>query len=289
MSYRIVTDATADISEDLIRDVPEITIVPMEITLDGELMRIERSDGPDVSAFYEKIRNGADAKTSQINIEVYREVFSKLLDEGLDVLYLCFTSGLSGTINAAHIAIDELSDDYPGRKIVCVDTLAAAIGEGFLVREAARMQGEGLSMSELIDWVEKNKLLVCHKFAVDSMTHLLKGGRMLSSVANIGNALQIKPMLRVDEEGKLKLSGNAHGKTQAMKKLSHMPDGAWKPEISRLFVVGHADCPEDAERLKEMVLASYPEADIRISQIGPVIGCHTGPGMAALVYWGNNR
>ncbi|MBQ6902917.1 MAG: DegV family EDD domain-containing protein, partial [Lachnospiraceae bacterium] len=176
MSYRIVTDATADISEDLIRDVPEITIVPMEITLDGELMRIERSDGPDVSAFYEKIRNGADAKTSQINIEVYREVFSGILDEGLDVLYLCFTSGLSGTINAAHIAMDELADDYPGRKIVCIDTLAAAIGEGFLVHEAARLQGEGLSMSELIDWVEKNKLLVCHKFAVDSMTHLLKGG-----------------------------------------------------------------------------------------------------------------
>ena len=289
MSYQIITDATADLSQDLVRDVPEIAVVPMEITVDGEVMRITKSDTPNMHDFYEKLRNGAEAKTSQINTEIYKECFSPILEQGKDILYLCFTSGLSGTINAAHIAIDELSDQYPGRKIICIDTLAASIGEGFLVREAARMQVEGMSIQDLAAWVDQNKLLVCHKFAVDSLTHLLRGGRMMSSFANIGNALQIKPMLRVDEEGKLKLAGNAHGKTQAMKRLSLMPAEGHRADFGNLFLVGHADHPDDAQKLKSMVESAYPDADVRIAQIGPVIGSHTGPGMCALVYWGDNR
>ena len=289
MSYQIITDATSDLSRDLVRDVPEIAVIPMEITVNGEAESILEAEGPSVAAFYEKLRGGADVKTSQINTEVYKEHFRKYLDEGQDILYLCFTSGLSGTINAAHIAIDELAEDYPDRTIICVDTLAAPIGEGFLVREAARKQAEGLSVRELAGWVDENKQQVCQWFAVDSLTNLLKGGRMMSSMAGLGNALQIKPMLHVDEEGKLKLAGNARGKTQAMKRLSLLPASGHRADLRNLFLVGHADCPEDAAKLKEMIQNAYSDADVRISQIGPVIGSHTGPGMTALVYWGDNR
>ena len=129
MSYQIITDATSDLSRDLVRDVPEIAVIPMEITVNGEAESILEAEGPSVTAFYEKLRGGADVKTSQINTEVYKEHFRKYLDEGQDILYLCFTSGLSGTINSAHIAIDELAEDYPDRTIICADTLAASIGE----------------------------------------------------------------------------------------------------------------------------------------------------------------
>ena len=289
MSYQIITDATSDLSKDLIRDVPYISVVPMEITVNGTIESVTEAEGDSVGAFYQKMRDGAEVKTSQINMEIYKDHFRTFLTDGKDILYLCFTSGLSGTINAAHIAIDELEEEFPERTIICVDTLAASIGEGFLVREAARKQAEGLSIRALADWVEQNKQSVCQWFAVDSLTHLLKGGRMMSSMAGLGNALQIKPMLHVDENGKLKLAGNAHGKTQAMRKLSQFAANGYRTGLGSLFLIGHADCPEDAAKLKDMVLNACPDADIRVAQIGPVIGSHTGPGMTAIVYWGDNR
>ena len=165
----------------------------------------------------------------------------------------------------------------------------AAVGEAMLVREAARKQQEGLTIEELAAWVEENRLKICHWFTVDSFDHLKHGGRVSAAAAAVGTMLQIKPLLHVDEEGKLRVAEKPRGRKQAIRtQVAHMKEG-WTPEMGKLVVIGHGDCPDDVEQLRQAVLKEFPDADIRVAYIGPVIGAHTGPGMLALIYWGMNR
>lgn len=229
------------------------------------------------------------ASTSQINPEVYRQHFEPVLREGLDILYLCFSSGLSGTIHSAQVCINELRDKYPERQIVCVDTLCASVGEGFLVMEAARKQAKGIKLDRLTNWIGEKKLNVCHWFTVDTFEHLKHGGRVGTVSAAMGTMLNIKPMLHVDESGKLVVSAKPRGRKKAMEAQLAQMDKGWVPGISNLVIIGHGDCPEDAKELESAVISRFPQADVRVAPIGPIIGAHTGPGMLAVIYWGNNR
>ena len=287
--YQIVTDATADISAEAMEGLPPVRVIPMELELGDR----EYAYGPGgtitAEEFYRLQRSGQFAQTSAISPAVYTEVFSSCLREGKDVLYLCFSSGLSSTIQSAQISIKELESQFPERKIICLDTLCASIGEGFLVREAARKQAEGLSMAELADWVLDHRLAVCHWFTVDSFTHLRHGGRVGTAAAALGTALQIKPLLRVDEDGALQVAGKPRGRKRAVAALLEQMEQGWTPEEGRFVLVGHGSSPDAAEEVREQVSKRFPAAEISIADIGPVIGSHTGPGMFALVFWGTTR
>lgn len=289
MGYKLFSDVTADVSEELMRGMPEVELVPMQVELGGENYIYGPGGDLTVEHFYAEQRAGKFASTSQINPMVYRECFEKTLKAGEDILYLCFSSGLSSTLQSANLCAQELREEYPERKLIVVDTLCAAVGEAMLVREAARKQQEGLTIEELAAWVEENRLKICHWFTVDSFDHLKHGGRVSAAAAAVGTMLQIKPLLHVDEEGKLRVAEKPRGRKQAIRtQVAHMKEG-WTPEMGKLVVIGHGDYPDDVEQLRQAVLKEFPDADIRVAYIGPVIGAHTGPGMLALIYWGTNR
>jgi len=288
-TYQIFTDATADLNEDLIQGLPSIEIMPMPVEIGGR----EYQCGPDgdISAgqFYELQRNGCFASTSQINPAMFSEYFEPYLKMGKDILYLCFTSGLSGTYQSACLSIEELKERYPERQIVCVDTLCASVGEGFLVHEALKKQAEGFDMDTLCKWVLDHRLQVCHWFTVDTFEHLKHGGRVSAASAAVGTVLQIKPLLHVDEEGKLKVAEKPRGQKKAIASQIARMEKGWQPEITKTVIIGHGDNQEAAVALKTEVLKKIPESEIYLSDIGPVIGSHTGPGMLALIYMGDNR
>ena len=291
MAYQIFTDATADLSEDLLSGCPPVGVVPMDVEVGEASYTYTYGPGGNLTTpdFYTMQRAGQFAVTSQINPETYRAAFEPALREGRDVVYLSFSSGMSGTIQGARLCAEELREAYPERTVLCLDTLCASAGEGFLVREAALRQKEGLDAQALAAWVETRRLQVCHWFTVDTFTHLRHGGRVSAASAAVGSMLQIKPLLHVDESGALKVAGKPRGRAGAIQaKLKRMEEG-WRPDLGKLVVVAHGDCPEDADRLRQKIAERFPEAEIWTTEIGPVIGAHTGPGMLAVLYWGDNR
>ena len=289
MPYQIFTDATADLNPALLDGCPPVGVVPMEVEVDGQAYLYGPGGTLTVPAFYEMQRAGKFASTSQINPAIYRDAFEPVLRQGVDILYLCFTSGLSGTLQAANLCAAELSAEYPERKLLCVDTLCASAGEGFLVREAALRQAAGASMEEVLDWVMERRLKVCHWFTVDTFDHLRHGGRVSAAAAVMGTMLQIKPLLHVDEAGALKVAAKPRGRTGAIHALVSRLEQGWTPELGRAVGIAHGDCPDGAEQLTAAVRAKCPDAEILPLEIGPVIGSHTGPGMLAVLYWGSNR
>ena len=287
--YRIFTDATADLSPELVAGLPPIEIIPMQVEIGGKEYIYGSSDGISPQEFYRLQKEGNFATTSQINPTVYFQYFEPHLRQGVDVLYLCFSSGLSGTYQSAVLAAEELQLEYPERKIICMDTLGASAGEGFLVREAAKMQGNGLTIEELAEWVMKRRLQVCHWFTVDTFTHLKHGGRVSAAAAVMGTALQIKPLLHVDDNGKLQAVEKPRGRKKAAAALLARMEQGWTPELGRSVLIAHGDALEMAQMLRESIQNRFPNAEIQIGEVGPIIGAHTGPGTLTLFYWGDNR
>ena len=288
-AYQIFTDATADLCESMLKNLPSVEIIPMQVEIGGQEYTYGPGGNLTTELFYHLQREGNFAVTSQINPSVYFQYFEPFLRDGTDILYLCFSSGLSGTFQSAQVAAEELRQKFPERTIFCLDTLCASVGEGFLVREAAIRQAEGFSITELAEWVIVHRLQVCHWFTVDTFDHLRHGGRVSSAAAVVGTALQIKPLLHVDENGCLQVKEKPRGRRKAMEtQLSRMAQG-WMPETGKLVVIGHGDAPEAATQLQEKIRELFPDAEIYMSDIGPIIGAHTGPGMLAVIYWGSNR
>lgn len=289
MAYKIFTDATADLNDELLQGLPQVEVIPMEIMVDDAVYPFGLNVGITAKEFYQELRNGKFASTSQINPMIYREYFEKSLKQGEDILYLCFTSGLSGTIQSARQSMEELGQEYPEWTLICVDTLCAAVGEGFLVCEALKRQNEGMTIYELAEWIEEHRQNVCHWVSVDTFTHLKHGGRVSAATAAIGTTLNIKPILHVTTEGKLEASGKVRGAKQAAKTLVAKLDEGWMPELGKNIIIGHGDASEQAEEIKNKILEKHPDAKVCIADIGCVIGAHTGPGVQALIYWGNNK
>lgn len=289
MGYQLFTDVTADVCREMMEGLPPVEFVPMEVELGDCSYTYGPKGNLTIGQFYAAQRGGHFATTSQINPTVYRDAFEPVLKKGEDVLYLCFSSGLSGTIQGAQLCMEELREAYPERKLLCVDTLCASIGEGLLVREAARKQGEGMGLEELAQWVQDRRLSVCHWFTVDTFEHLRHGGRVSAAAAAAGTLLQIKPLLFVDDAGKLQVAEKPRGRRRATESQLSRLDKSRRPELGELIVVGHGDCAGEGEALRAEVASRFPEAEVYLAEIGPVIGAHTGPGMLALVYWGAGR
>lgn len=289
MNYQIFTDATADMSESMLFGCPTVQIIPMQLHIGGQAHRYGPGGDITVNEFYCLQRSGQFAMTSQASPETCFSLFEPVLRAGKDILYLGFSSAMSGMYQVANLCAEELRVQYPERRIMCIDTLCGSVGEGMLVREALRKQAEGTSYEDLCVWVLANRLNICHWFTVDTFEHLKHGGRVSAASAFMGTMLNIKPMLHIDSDGKLCAMEKPRGSKKAMEaQLNKMQQG-WNPEISNLVVIGHADCPERAEELKDQVKFRFPDADIHIADIGPIIGAHTGPGMLALIFWGTTR
>ena len=283
--YQIFTDATSDLQEDL----ESVKVIPMNVEIGDKEYVYGPQGNISCKEFYGLQKEGYYASTSQINILEYEKYFEEALKEGKDVLYISFSSGMSGTYQTACLCKNELQESYPDQRIICIDSLCAAVGEGLLVEEVDKKKREGLSMDELVDWIEGNKMNLCHWFTVDNFDHLKHGGRVSAVAATLGNTLNIKPLLRVDEEGKLRVVKKIRGRHKAMAAQVECIAKTWSPEISKSVVIGHGDDLKAAEELKEYVENKLPDAEIYISDIGPIIGAHTGPGVMVLAFWGTSR
>lgn len=289
MRYRILTDSTGDLTPELVREL-DLTVIPMEFTVDGKSYR-NYPDGHEMSAkaFYDLLRSGKTSTTAQINSHEFTEWADPILQAGEDLLYIAFSSGLSGTCQSALLAKKELSEKYPDRKIYVVDSLCASMGEGLLVYYACKMQQEGKSIDEVYQWLQDNKLHLCHWFTVDDLNHLKRGGRVSSAAALFGTMLGIKPVLHVDDAGHLIPVAKIRGRKQSLDALvSHMEETVTEPENQVIFI-SHGDCQQDAQYVADKIRAKWNVKDIVLNEIGPVIGTHSGPGTVALFFLGSKR
>ena len=283
MSYALVSDATLDLPLDLIEQY-DIKVVPMAFTLDGEeILHYPDERNMTNEEFYQALKEGKTSSTSQINPMTYVDFMKPILEVGQDILYVCFTSGLSGTYQSALLAKDMLLEDYPERKIEVVDSLCASAGQGYCVYLVAQKKEEGLSLEELTQWTIENRQRIAHWFTVDDLFHLQRGGRLSFAEAMLGSALKIKPIISVDEKGGLYVENKVRGNKRAVEyMLSKMNDTM--DETQTTVFVGHGDAAQRAEDLKEKILKNTKAEEVIITKIGPVIGSHTGPGMLAVLF-----
>lgn len=283
MSYRLVSDATLDLPNDLIEKF-NIAVVPMAFTLDEqEILHYPDERNMTTEDFYNALKQGKKSATSQINPASYVEMFTPILEAGEDIFYVCFTSGLSGTYQSALIAKGMLEEDFPERRIQVIDSLCASAGQGYFVYLTALKKEEGLSFDELTEWVMAHRSRVAHWFTVDDLFHLQRGGRLSFAEAMLGSALKIKPIISVDEEGKLYVRDKVRGNKKSVEYMISKINETMDDEEHTLFIA-HGDAEERALALKEQIEARTKAENIRITKIGPIVGTHTGPGMLAVLF-----
>lgn len=284
--YVIVSDATLDLPYSIIEEYG-IRVIPMGVDIDNVAYNFHPDEKElKIDEFYEKLKAGADTHTTQITPIVFTEYFKNILDEGLDLIYIGFSSGLSSTYNASQLVMEELIKEYPDRKIYCIDSKCASIGEGLLVYHAALQKRNGLTIDELKEWVENHKYNSRHWFTVKDLFYLKKGGRVTSVEAVVGTAFRIRPVLSTDENGKLVVVSKIRGSKAETEFLINRMIKEGEDLKSQTVIVGHSDNLEQAKKLAEEIRSMNVVKDVIISQIGPVIGTHTGPGMLALVFMG---
>lgn len=283
MGYTLASDATLDLPIDLIEKY-NIAVVPMAFTLDGEeIMHYPDERNMTTEAFYDALKQGKKSVTSQINPANYVEFFTPILESGEDILYICFTSGLSGTYQSALIAKDMLKEDFPERTICVVDSLCASAGQGYFVYLAALQKEEGLSLTELEEWIIAHRNRIAHWFTVEDLFHLQRGGRLSFAEAMLGSALKIKPIISVDEDGRLYVENKVRGNKKSVEYMIGKINDTMDEEEHTVFIA-HGDAEERALQLKEKLLEKTEAENIQITKIGPVIGSHTGPGMLAVLF-----
>ena len=286
--YVILTESSCDLTPELVAQAG-VEVLPLSFTIDGK----NYPHYPDARAypiadFYRRMREGAVAVTAAANVVELTEGMESHLRQGQDVLFLCFSSGLSSTRDACAIAAEDLRERYPERKIYTVDTLAASGGQGLLVLLAGRKQKAGASIEEARDFAEQTKLHVAHWFTVNDLVYLKRGGRVSSTAAVVGTMLNIKPVLHVDNEGHLIPVEKVRGRKAAIQALfRHMQETALPNQETVL--INHADCLPEAQALAERVRAEFHPEEVLIADLGPIIGAHTGPGLVTLFFLADHR
>ncbi len=287
-NYIITTDTTTDLPEDYIKK-HNLGIMSLTYTLEGTTYS---KDNPlDVKLFYEKMRNGSMPTTSQVNPENAKNIFLPYLKDGYDILHIAFSSGLSGSYNSARIAAEELSEEFPERKITVIDSLAASLGEGLLVHKAVMLKEQGADLDTVADWVEQNKLHIVHNFTVDDLFHLHRGGRVSKATAILGTMINVKPILHVDDEGHLIALSKVRGRKKSLQALVDSMEkqmGSYRSQNDIVFI-SHGDSLADAQYVADLVKQRFGIESFLINYVGPTIGAHSGPGTMALFYLGEYR
>ena len=282
-NYVLITDSASDLPSEIAESL-EVEILPMKYMV-NDTPCIDKDF--DMENFYNLLRGKALSLTSQTNVEEFSSYFSGYLENGKDILYIGFPLSLSGMNNSARIAARELCEKYPERKIIVIDSVSASIGQGLLVYYAALKKKSGYTIDEVADFVNENKLKFCHWFTVDDLYFLKRGGRISQATAVVGSILNVKPLLSMNDEGKLYVFDKIRGKKKVLDLMSSKIENL-NSNYKKVFV-GHADCLDDAKYVAEKISAENPSLDITITHLGPIIGTHTGPGTVALAFVGNSR
>lgn len=287
MAHRfvLITDSTVDENAGYYAE-NDIPYAPLSLTVDGRTLEEDCGQTLSFHDFYDLLRQGKQASTAQAKMDCFLRLFEQALAAGQDVLYVGFSSGLSGTYRAGCMAAAELAPRYPDRKVLCVDSLAATGGEYLLVDKAREMRDQGCTAEETAAEIERLCLQVVHLFTVDDLNHLYRGGRLSRASAIVGSLLGIKPLLYMDDAGKLCVHGKLRGRQNVIRWLAEralcgITDRNTPVRIS------HGDCLEDAQLLADLLAKGGVQADIRY--VGTVIGSHTGPGVLAIFFFGEQR
>ena len=285
MSYQIITDSCCDLTEQQLQEL-NVACTNLTVMYNGESHR-NFSEPSAVKAFYDEIRGGIMATTAAANPDDWAQVMTPALEAGKDVLVITFSGGMSTTYQSAVIASKDLMEEYPQRKIIVIDSLAAALGQGMLVYHACRKRDEGMGIQELAAWVEEAKLHLCHWVTVDDLSHLKRGGRISTTSAIVGSMLNIKPIIHVDNDGHLINTAKVRGRKVALEYLVKKFCETCT-DFDTVFI-GHGDCPEDAAALEAMLREKHDIKEVVTGYVGPVIGAHTGPGVLVVFFMGTRR
>lgn len=290
MSFKIVTDSCCNLPEHLIDEL-DLTVFPLVFMVNGiQKQSYLKGETTDLQQFYTQMREGKVFTTSLPNLGDAEAELEAILEAGDDVLYLGFSSGLSGTYEAIRLLSLDLQQRYPDRTIITIDTLAASLGQGLIVYYAAKMRAQGASIDETARWVEDNLLHMCHWFTVDDLMFLYRGGRVSKTAAFAGSLLSIKPVLHVDDEGHLIPVEKTRGRTKSIRRLfEHLKETHFSPLSDQTLAISHGDCLDDALALKKMIEDEYGPQEWIINYVDPVIGAHSGPGTLALFFLGEHR
>ena len=284
--YTIVTDSSCDLPSSLLRSWG-VKCANLNFIFDDS-PEVYDNDKMPIDEFYKKMRAGRVSRTSAVNVETFLNIFEPELIAGNDILYVGFTSGLSTTVNSGQLAANELAEKYPDRRIVVLDTTCASGGEGLMVYYAVQKRDAGASIDENAAYVMEHAKMVCHYVAVDDLVYLRRGGRLSASSAIVGNMLSIKPIVIVDGEGHLQKAGSIRGRknciTAVAKKFMELAVDVHEP-----YVISHADCLEEAKFLESQIVAMGGGPATFLTDMGPVIGSHAGPGTLAAFFEGKER
>jgi len=286
--YIIMTDSSADLPKSYLEE-HNIRCVSLKYSIEG--ITYDNDDEEAAVSFYDKVRKGSMPTTSQVNPEEAEEVFRNILKECKNILCIAFSSGLSGTYNSFRLAASDICEEIKDANIVVVDSLCASLGQGLIVHKAVCMKDSGKSMQEVVDWLEKHKLNLVHAFTVDNLNHLYRGGRLSKVAAVVGTMINLKPVLHVDNEGKLVNMYNVRGRKKSLHALVDYMEktmGEYKDQNDIVFI-SHGDNLDDAEFVADEVKRRFGIESFLINSIGPTIGAHAGPDTLALFFMGEYR
>ena len=286
MSYRIVTDSCCDLPAEMYGQLG-LTYVSLSVTYQGK--SVNQYTEQWLKDMYAGLRAGETATTAAANPTDWQTALTPILEAGEDALVLAFSSGLSTTYQSAVIAAEELTEKYPQRKVLVVDTLCASLGQGLFAYYACQKRDAGLSLEDLYAWCEENKLHLCHWFTVDDLMYLKRGGRVSAATALVGTMLKIKPILHVDDEGHLISVSKTRGRKASIEALAEKMVQTALPGENDIAYICHGDCMEDAEYLEKLIKEKCGVKQVLTYYTGAVIGSHSGPGTLALFYLGTNR
>ena len=281
--FQVMTDTSANLPTEMLIE-NNITCIPFPYFVNGARHTCLDTEGFDGETFYGAMREGADVTTSQINPQHYIEVMKPILERGDDILFVGMSSGISGSYHCAELAAEELSEDFPNRKIRLVDTLGASLGEGLLVIRAMRDKVLGLNLDEVYEKLMDLRHRLCNIFTVDDLKYLRKGGRLSNLSFIVGTLLHIKPLLKGNEEGKIVAFAKVRGRKKALEELARRYDEYVVNASEQTIGIAHADCPEDAKQLADLLCRFHPPKDILTVGYEPVTGSHVGPGTLALFF-----
>lgn len=285
-NFIITTDTTSDLPDEYLIE-NSLNTLPLYYNFNGTVYG--GNNNLDSKVFYNMMRGGAMPTTMAANPESAVELFDSLLDKGYDILHIAFSSGLSSSYSAAATAAREICEERPEAKIIVIDSLCASLGEGLLVHKAIQMKNSGKSIDEVAEWVEKNKLHLCHLFTVNDLHHLHRGGRVSKTTAIIGTLINVKPVLHVDNDGHLVPLNNVRGRKKALIALVDQMEARVKGYDNDIVFISHGDCIDDATYVAELVKERFGIDNSLIHYVSPTIGAHSGPGTVALFFMGDYR
>ncbi len=290
MATWIVTDVGCDLPLHYVEQQESFRVLPMAYRMDGEEKEFHAGDEKNLPAFYEKLRGGSSATTSQVNQETFYMTFKELTENGDDVLCMPLSSGISGTLQSAQMARSLLLEENKNAKVYVEDSLCASLGQGLLMHYCLMKRKEGMDAEKLAKWVRDNRQHIIHWFTVDDLNFLFRGGRVSRTSALMGSMLRIKPVLNVNWEGRLIPQEKVQGRKKSLRRLAEKVIEGANPKRGQMVFISHGDCGEDALYVRDLIQDGLPGiTDFLISPIGCVVGAHSGPGTLAVFFFGDER